>query len=68
MNSPVAKPVKLALVDPWEAIVSGAEQIADAEPALANLVYSSILNHETFESALVHRLAARLDHGDVPPT
>jgi serine O-acetyltransferase len=61
-----AKRSKLAVVDPvWEAVIAGAEGIASAEPALANLVYSCILNHETFEEALVHRLASRLDHAEV---
>lgn len=66
MNSPVARPVKLAMVDPlWEAVVSGAQQIGENEPALGNLVYASVLNHESFESALIHRLASRLDHAEV---
>ncbi|MGV8853965.1 MAG: serine O-acetyltransferase [Devosia sp.] len=53
-------------VDPvWEAVRAGARQIADAEPSLANLAISSVLNHDTFEQALAHRLAARLDHDDV---
>lgn len=66
MNSPVARPVKLAMIDPlWEAVVSGAQQIGENEPALGNLVYASVLNHESFESALIHRLASRLDHAEV---
>ena len=35
------------------------------EPSLANLVYSNVLNHPSFEHALAHRLAERLDHSDV---
>ena len=66
MNSTVKKPVALAAIDPvWRAIVAGAEQIVAGEPALANLIYSNVLNHDSFESALMHRLAARLDHWDV---
>jgi serine O-acetyltransferase len=66
MNSAMAKPVRLATVDPvWDAIVAGAQQVASNEPALSNLVYANVLNHDSFESALVHRLAARLDHSDV---
>jgi serine O-acetyltransferase len=53
-------------VDPvWEAVRSGARQIVVGEPSLANMAISSILNHESFEQALAHRLAARLDHDDV---
>jgi len=53
-------------VDPvWEAVRAGARQIVDAEPSLANLALSSVLNHDTFEQALAHRLASRLHHDDV---
>ena len=53
-------------VDPvWEAVRAGARQIVASEPSLANMAISSILNHDTFEQALAHRLAARLDHDDV---
>lgn len=66
MNGMLKKSAKIAAVDPvWDAIVAGAEQIVAGEPALTNLIYSSVLNHESFESALIHRLASRLDHADV---
>jgi serine O-acetyltransferase len=66
MNNAVKKPATITAIDPvWRAIVAGGEQIVAGEPALANLIYSSVLNHDSFESALVHRLAARLDHSDV---
>ncbi|HEY0919781.1 serine O-acetyltransferase [Devosia sp.] len=66
MNSIVTKPVELTSVDPvWAAVLAGARQIAAGEPALGNLVYASVLNHDGFESALAHRLAERLHHGDV---
>ncbi|WP_108458960.1 serine O-acetyltransferase [Devosia naphthalenivorans] len=53
-------------VDPvWQAVRSGARQIVADEPSLANMAISSILNHDSFEQALAHRLAARLDHDDV---
>ena len=53
-------------VDPvWEAVRAGARQIVASEPSLANMAVSAILNHDTFEQALAHRLAARLDHDDV---
>jgi serine O-acetyltransferase len=57
---------ELKSVDPvWEAVRNGARQIVLDEPSLANMVISSILNHDSFEQALAHRLAARLDHDDV---
>ncbi len=66
MMSTMTKPVHVTSVDPvWDAVVAGARGIAAAEPALSNLVYSSVLNHGRFEEALAHRLAERLDHSDV---
>ena len=66
MNKSVTKPANLAAIDPvWSAVTAGAHGIASGEPALANLVYANVLNHDSFESALVHRLAARLDHADL---
>ena len=52
-------------IDPvWEAVRAGARQIVDAEPSLANLAISAVLNHDTFEQALAHRLAALLPQGE----
>lgn len=60
------KSAEIKSVDPvWEAVRAGATQIVRAEPSLANMAISAILNHETFEQSLAHRLAARLDHDDV---
>jgi serine O-acetyltransferase len=60
------KSAELKSVDPvWDAVRAGARQIVTDEPSLANLAISSILNHDSFEQALAHRLAARLDHDDV---
>jgi len=57
---------EITSVDPvWAAVRAGAQQIVEAEPSLANMAISSVLNHDTFEQALAHRLAARLDHADV---
>lgn len=67
MNSTATMSAPIQIVDPvWEAVRSGAQQILDTEPSLANLVLSSVLNHESFGKALAHRLAARLGHDDVP--
>lgn len=43
-----------------------AEEVARREPELAGFLFSTILNHESLESAVIHRVAARLDHQDVP--
>ncbi len=66
MTTNTTRSAELRTIDPvWDAVTSGARQIAHAEPSLANLVYSNVLNHGSFEDALAHRLAERLDHPDV---
>ena len=66
MSASAKKSVEIKSVDPvWEAVRAGARQIVASEPSMANLVVSAILNHDSFETALAHRLAARLDHDDV---
>lgn len=53
-------------LDPvWRQIREEGEAIAHADPSLGGFVYSTILNHETLESALCHRVAQRLAHNDV---
>src|ERR1043165_8442537 len=57
---------RLDKVDPvWTRIRDEAEEGARREPELARFIYSSILHHDTFEQAVVHRIAERLDHPDV---
>ena len=66
MPTSVRKSAEIKSMDPvWEAVRAGARQIVAAEPSLSNMAISAILNHDTFEQALAHRLAARLDHDDV---
>ena len=43
-----------------------AEDAVQAEPRLAGFIYSNVLNHTTLEQAVLHRLAARLGHDDLP--
>ncbi|KKB12041.1 serine acetyltransferase [Devosia geojensis] len=66
MSSSQARTPQIASVDPvWDAVVAGAREIVSNEPSMSNLVVSAILNHDTFEQALAHRIAARLHHDDV---
>jgi serine O-acetyltransferase len=56
-------------IDPvWSRIRTEAEAIVRAEPALGGLIYGAVLNHDSFEEALTHRLVQRLGpafiHGD----
>ena len=57
---------QLDKVDPvWSRIREEAEEVARREPELSSFIYSSILHHDAFEQAVVHRIAERLDHADV---
>jgi serine O-acetyltransferase len=49
----------------WDRIRGEAEAITRAEPALGAFIFTSILAHDSFEAALVHRLAARLGNADL---
>ena len=56
-------------IDPvWSRVRTEAEAIVRAEPALGGLIYGAVLNHDSFEEALTHRLVQRLGpafiHGD----
>jgi serine O-acetyltransferase len=54
------------VVDPvWTRIRQEAEAALRQEPSLGGLLLTSILNHETLEAAVVHRVAARLGHASV---
>jgi serine O-acetyltransferase len=55
------------LVDPvWESVRREASTAAANDPALAVFLFSTILNHASLESAVIHRISERLDHADVP--
>ena len=61
------RPAKgLDKVDPvWTRIRSEAEGVVQREPELSSFIYENILHHDTLETAVVHRVAQRLDHPDV---
>jgi serine O-acetyltransferase len=66
-QSQVAHLVGVGRNDPLFARVRAeAEAAARHEPELAAFLLTAIVNHDTLESAVVHRLASRLDHVDVP--
>jgi len=53
-------------LDPvWDRIRDEAEAATAAEPVLAGLLLSTVLNQDSLEDAVLHRLASRLDHADV---
>ncbi|NJL07180.1 MAG: serine O-acetyltransferase [Bacteroidales bacterium] len=60
------RPTALPNADPvWERLRREAEAVIAADPVLAAFVMATILNHDTLEEAVAHRLASRLDHPDV---
>ncbi|MCB1379774.1 MAG: serine O-acetyltransferase [Alphaproteobacteria bacterium] len=62
------KTQSLERLDPvWDRIRAEAEEIARHEPALGGFIFSLILNHDSFEEALTHRLAQRLGNADIGP-
>jgi serine O-acetyltransferase len=55
------------VVDPvWTRIREEAEGAIRHEPSLGGLMLTSLLNHESLETAVVHRVASRLGHASVP--
>src|SRR5512139_1923941 len=53
-------------LDPvWARIRDEAEAIVRSEPEIGTFIYSSILHHDTLETAVTHRVAERLDHADL---
>ncbi|MGI9483154.1 MAG: serine O-acetyltransferase [Hyphomicrobiales bacterium] len=58
---------KVKTLDPvWSRIRDEASSILHSDPSLGGFIYSSILNHSTFEEAVIHRIAQRLHHVDAP--
>lgn len=54
-------------LDPvWARVREEAEDIVRREPELAAFILSNVLNHDTLEAAIVHRISDRLDHGALP--
>lgn len=50
-------------MDPiWTAIREESLIAAEKDPIMAAFLYSNVLNHATLEEAVMHRVAARLDH------
>ena len=49
----------------WARIRAEAEETAKRDPALGGFIFANVLNHARLEDAICHRIAQRLDHGDV---
>ena len=65
-SSSVARSEAIQPVDPiWSAVRREAMEAVERDPLLAAFPYSTILNHDGLEGAVIHRLSERLDHPDV---
>jgi serine O-acetyltransferase len=59
----------LEVVDPiWSRVRMEAETVTHAEPQLSSFIFANILQLNSLESAIVQRIASRLDHSDMPAT
>ncbi len=66
-QSQSAKVIGIADVDPlFGRMRTEADEILRREPILSKLMLTTVLNHDSLEAAVIYRIAARLDHGDVP--
>ncbi len=58
---------RLAEIDPvWARIRSEAKDAIASEPLLGGVVHSSILHHQTIESALAYRISMKLASNEMP--
>lgn len=61
-----ARPSLLPPVDPiWTTVRTEATDAVQRDPLLSAFLYSTILNQETLEDAVIHRVAERLHHQDL---
>ena len=66
MSVSLKSSAQITPVDPvWDAVRQNAREMLRSEPSLSSMVMANVLNHDSFEAALAHRLAERLDHPDV---
>jgi serine O-acetyltransferase len=62
-----AKVISIDSVDPiFARMRTEAEETIHREPEISGIMMSTILDHDTLEGAIIHRLAARLGHPEVP--
>jgi serine O-acetyltransferase len=68
-GTPRRQTVSVSACDPvWAQVRAEAEEIVAMEPTMVGFVMQTILNEKTLEEAVCHRVANRLDHGDVGGT
>ncbi len=54
-------------MDPiWNSVRQEAAEAVQRDPLMAAFLYSTVLNHDSLEQAVIHRISERLDHNDLP--
>lgn len=52
-------------IDPvWQAVRREAEEVVEKEPLMSSFIYSNILNQNSLEAAVIHRISERLHNRD----
>ncbi|WP_421851271.1 serine O-acetyltransferase [Oricola sp.] len=65
-NRELQSPAQLEAVDPiWHAVRRDAEASIRNDPVLGAFMHSTILNQQSLEDAVIHRISERLDHPDL---
>lgn len=61
------KSIGLQPVDPiWSSIRDEAEEATNRDPLLTTFLSTTILNQESLEDSVIHRISERLSHEDIP--
>lgn len=60
-------PASVDSLDPiWSSVQREGQDILRNDPLMTAFVHACVLNHDTLEDAVAHRIAQRLDHADYP--
>ncbi|MHA6644650.1 serine O-acetyltransferase [Mesorhizobium sp. A623] len=66
MNVTIARSGALQPIDPiWSSVREEAMEAVARDPLLSSFLYSTVINQDSLEDAVIHRLAERLAHQDV---
>ncbi|MEM7300366.1 MAG: serine O-acetyltransferase [Pseudomonadota bacterium] len=64
--NPARKAKSLSTVDPvWAELRHEVEAILDNDPTLSSFYFATVLNQESLEAVIIHRISERLHHTDV---
>lgn len=67
MQAEAQRKSKIESIDPiWMSVQKEGQLIVQNDPLLTAFVHACVLNHESLEEAVAHRIAQRLDHADYP--